>query len=50
MSHIKNIVIELNNLELELNWLIDYCPENTSDIQLIKDKIDKLHSTYSIEF
>jgi len=47
MSHIKNIVIDLHNLQLELRWLQQECPENTSDIQLIKDKIDKLKSTYS---
>ena len=47
MSQIKNIVIDLYNLELELRWLIKECPENTSDIQILKDKIHKLKSTYS---
>ena len=49
MSHIKNIVIELHNLELELQWLIHNCPENTSDILLTKDKIAKLKSQYTFK-
>ena len=47
MSKIKNIVIELHNLQLELRWLQQTCPENTSDIQVIKDKIVKLKSLYT---
>ena len=47
MSKIKNIVIELHNLQLELRWLQQECPENTSDIQVIKDKIVKLKSLYT---
>jgi hypothetical protein len=48
MSKIKNIVIELHNLQLELRWLQQTCPENTSDIQILKDKINKLHHTYVV--
>jgi len=43
MSKINNIVIDLHNLQLELRWLQQECPENTSDIQVLKDKINKLH-------
>ncbi len=49
MSQIKNIVIDLYNLELELRWLIKECPENTSDIQILKDKIHKLKSQYTFK-